>query len=73
MTKTMMDCSETCLTTLFMLAGVLLAAWAVWSENRWRKEHKIPIVPTTPVMFIGVLAALLALVHLMTLAGIQRP
>jgi len=66
-------CNETCLTILFLCAGAALSAWAAWAEKRWRDDHKVPIVPTTPLMFIGMVAVLLALVHLMTLAGVKKP
>ena len=69
----MFTCSETCLTILFLCAGAGLVAWAAWSEKCWRDDHKVPVVPTTPLMFIGLVAILLALVHLMTLAGIRKP
>ena len=58
-------------TLLLLAAGLGLMAWAAWRENRWRKTMEAPLVPTTPVMFAGALAALLALAHLLTLAGVQ--
>ncbi len=59
-------------TTLLLLAGGLaLMAWAGWRERRWHKDMEPPLVPTTPVMFAGALIALLALAHLLTLAGVH--
>ncbi len=69
----MFACSETCLTALGMAAGAALVAWAGWRENRWRKHHDMPLIPTTPVMFFGAVMALMALAHLLTLAGIHKP
>jgi len=69
----MFSCSEKCLTTVFLLLGLALVAWAAWRERRWHGGLDAPLVPTTPLMFLGALTALLALAHLLTLAGITRP
>ncbi len=66
-------CSETCLTLIMFAAGVLLVAWAALRERRWMKAMDVPLIPTTPVMFVGAVLALLALVHLLTLAGAAAP
>ena len=66
-------CSETCLTLIMLAAGVLLMAWAALRERRWMKAMDAPLIPTTPVMFVGAVLALLALVHLLTLAGAAAP
>ncbi len=66
-------CSETCLTTAVFVAGVLLVTWAALRERRWMKAMDVPLIPTTPIMFLGAVLALLALVHLLTLAGAAVP
>jgi len=69
----MPHCSETCLTLAMFAAGVLLVAWAAMRERRWVKAMDAPPIPTTPVMFVGAVLALLALIHLFTLAGAAKP
>lgn len=49
--------------------GCLLVAATAYLERRPRASLDARLVPTTPLMFAGVLIAILALVHLMTLLG----
>jgi hypothetical protein len=51
--------------------GLALVGLMSWRERRPRRGFDAPLIPTTPVMFIGGLIALLALVHLVNLAGIH--
>jgi len=54
-----------------LAAGLAIAGLAVWAERRPRDSLDPRLIPTTPIMFVGVLMVLLALVHLMTLFGVQ--
>jgi hypothetical protein len=50
--------------------GATLALWAAWTERRPRKGLDTRLIPTTPILFLGVLIGLLATVHLLNLWGI---
>ena len=54
--------------TLALLAfGLLLAGLARWHESRPRELGQVGLIPTTLVMAIGVIAAVLAAAHLVSL------
>jgi hypothetical protein len=57
-------------TLAVMLAGAALAGVMVWLERRPR-DLSPRLVPTTPVMFIALLVAIVAAAHLLNLYGIQ--
>ena len=54
-----------------LVLGFGLAAIMAILERRPRKDLNPRLIPTTPVMFLGVLIGLLALVHLLNLTGIH--
>jgi hypothetical protein len=62
---------ETWITCGFLAAGLMVVATMAWLERRPRASLSPRLVPTTPFMFAGGLVALLALVHLLNLAGIH--
>lgn len=66
-----LDPTELWLTLAALAAGVLLAAAAVVLERRPRRGIDPVLVPTTPLLFIGAVVGLLALVHLLNLWGIH--
>lgn len=53
--------------------GVAMIAWAVWREGRPRQTLNVSLIPTTPIMFAGIIVILLALVHLLGIYGIKLP
>jgi len=58
--------------TLIALAlGAGLAGTMAWLERQPRKNLTPRLLPTTPLLFIGGLIAILALVHLVNLWGVQ--
>jgi len=54
-----------------LIFGFGLAGLMAILERRPRKDLNPRLIPTTPVMFAGVLIGLLALVHLLNLSGIH--
>jgi hypothetical protein len=60
---------ETWITLGAMLVGTGMVAGAAIMERRPRQSLEVRLIPTTPVMFAGALITLLALVHLVNLAG----
>lgn len=52
-----------------LIAGLAVVGLMAWLERRPRVGLDPQLVPTTPVMFAGALIVLLALVHLVNLAG----
>jgi hypothetical protein len=63
--------TETAITVAFFVSGLILAGVAAWLERRPRQGFEPSLVPTTPMMFLGVLIAILAIVHLLNLHGIK--
>ena len=52
-----------------LITGVALVAAMRLREGRVRRSLDVPLLPTTPVMFLGILMILLASVHLLSLFG----
>ena len=61
--------SELTITYGALAAGIALVGFIAWLERRPRKDLSPRLVPTTPFLFAGMLVALLALVHVLNLAG----
>lgn len=59
------------LTVLVLLAAVAVVARMVIVEKRPRTNLNPRLIPTTPVIVVGGLVALLALIHLVNLAGMH--
>ena len=51
--------------------GLLLVAFIAWYERRPRTSLTPRLLPTTPLLFVGMLVAVLAFVHLLNLSGIH--
>ena len=70
---------ELWLTLALLVAGLALSAFCRWRESRPRELGEVPLVPTTPLLAVGILAVLVAAAHLVTLvtgvpfAGRIRP
>ena len=64
---------EWALTISALVAGAGIAGTMAWLEKRPRVDLKPRLVPTTPIMFLGILIAIMALVHILTLTGIELP
>ena len=65
--------TETIVTAVAFVLGLGLVAYAAIAERRPRKSLNPRLIPTTPLMFIGVVIILLSLLHFATIAGIQLP
>jgi hypothetical protein len=61
---------EILVTIALIAAGVGLAGAMAWIERKPR-DLTPRLVPTTPVMFVGLLVAIIAAAHLLNLYGIQ--
>jgi len=66
-----LDPTELWLTLAALALGIGLAIAAAVLERRPRKSLNPVPVPTTPLLFIGAVVGLLALVHLLNLWGIH--
>ena len=64
---------ELIVTSSFLAAGVVVVAAMSWLERRPRRGLDPLLVPTTLVMWIGIVVIILALVHLLTLWGVELP
>jgi hypothetical protein len=60
---------ELSITVGALIAGVALVAAMRLREVRSRRSLDVPLLPTTPVMFIGIVMILLATIHLFGLLG----
>lgn len=53
--------------TLALLAfGIVLVAAMMWRERRPRKGLSPPLLPTLPFLFLGIIIALAAAIHLLS-------
>ena len=67
-----LDATEFWITLAALVLGLIGVGWMVLLERAPRDITKPPrLVPTTPVMFVSALVALLALIHLVNLFGIR--
>ena len=64
---------ELAITYSALAAGVGLMAAMAWLERRPRESFDVRLVPTTALLFTGALIAILAVVHLLRLYGIELP
>jgi len=64
---------ETMITAAALVCGMGMLAYGAIAERRPRHNLNPRLIPTTPVMFAGVIIILLALLHLATIFGIQLP
>jgi len=53
-------------TALLFAFGLLLVGIALWRENRLRKSLDPRLVPTRPILFLGLVIAVVAGIHLAT-------
>jgi hypothetical protein len=60
---------ELSITVGALIAGVALVAAMRLREGQVRQNLDVPLLPTTPVMFIGIVMILLAAIHLLGLFG----
>jgi hypothetical protein len=60
---------ETILSGGALVGGLVLVIAMIILEKRPRKGLTPRLIPTTPVMFAGVIVMMLALIHLLTIAG----
>ena len=60
---------ELSITVGALIAGVALVAAMRLREGRSRRSLDVPLLPTTPVMFIGIVMILLSTIHLFGLFG----
>lgn len=58
---------------LALAGGLGLAGAMAWLERRPRDDLMPSMIPTTPVMFAGLIIALVAIAHMLSLAGISLP
>lgn len=65
------DPVELWLTVAALIAGFVIAGLMVWLEQRPRQSLEPRLVPTTPILFLGAVVAIFALVHLVNLMGIH--
>ncbi|MFO0990976.1 MAG: hypothetical protein U1E67_03480 [Hyphomicrobiales bacterium] len=65
--------TETIVTAIAFVLGLALVAYAAIAERRPRTSLNPRLIPTTPLMFIGVVMILLSLLHFATIAGVQLP
>ena len=61
------------ITIVAFFGGLGLALAMARKEKTPRAEIMPSMIPTTPVMFAGFIIALLALAHMLVLAGIDLP
>jgi hypothetical protein len=57
------------ITAIVLAVGLALSGVALWHEHRPRKHLDVRLIPTTPILIIGVVITLAAIVHLLSFLG----
>ena len=57
------------ITIALLAAGLVISGAMIWLERRPRKDLNVWMIPTTPFLMVGVVMALMAAVHLLSLLG----
>jgi uncharacterized iron-regulated membrane protein len=57
------------ITIALLTAGLAISGAMIWLERRPRKSLDVRTIPTTPFLMVGVVMALVAAVHLLSLLG----
>ena len=57
------------ITIALLAAGLAISGAMIWLERRPRKNLDVRMIPTTPFLMVGVVMALVAAVHLLSLLG----
>ena len=57
------------ITIALLMAGLAISGAMIWLERRPRKSFDVRTMPTTPFLMVGVVMALVAAVHLLSLLG----
>jgi len=65
--------SDAIFTIAALVLGAGLAALMYWLEKQPRKDLSPRFFPTTLVLFLGILLALGAAIHLLSLGGLNIP
>jgi hypothetical protein len=58
-------------TFVVFVGGVALSSVMVMLERQPKQSLNTRLIPTTPLLFIGAVIAMLALVHLLNLSGVH--
>ena len=65
--------TEALVTAVALVGGLGMLAYGAIAERRPRTNLNPKLIPTTPLMFVGLIITILALLHIATIAGIQLP
>ena len=58
-------------TLTLLAASVAAAGFPIWLERRPAEPGKVRLLPTTPLIFLSILIAVVMLVHLANLMGVH--
>jgi hypothetical protein len=56
-------------TTLLLALGLAISGAMIWIERRPRQDFNVRLIPTTPVLMVGILITLAAGIHLLGMLG----
>jgi hypothetical protein len=57
------------ITIVLLAAGLAICGAMIWLERRPRTNLDVRMIPTTPFLMVGVVMALVAIIHLLGLLG----
>jgi hypothetical protein len=57
------------ITIALLAVGLGISGTMIWLERRPRKTLDVRIIPTTPILLVGILITLFAIIHLLGLFG----
>jgi uncharacterized iron-regulated membrane protein len=57
------------ITIALLAVGLAISGAMIWLERRPRKSLDVRLIPTTPILLLGILISLASIIHLLGLYG----
>jgi hypothetical protein len=57
------------ITIALLAVGLAISGTMIWLERRPRETLDVRMIPTTPILLVGILITLFAIIHLLGLFG----
>ncbi len=56
-------------TTVLLAFGIAICGAMILLERRPRRDFNVPLIPTTPILLVGILIVIAAGIHLLGMLG----
>ena len=57
------------ITIALLAVGLAISGTMIWLERRPREDFDVRLIPTTPILLVGILITPFAIIHLLGLLG----